>query len=62
MGLVVIFAFITLLAVYAVYKTFKEKNVLGLVFAAGTTLMFGAFTIATAIGPLMDKVTVPVAH
>ncbi|MBD1378877.1 DUF2759 domain-containing protein [Metabacillus arenae] len=49
MGLVIIFGLVTLLAVYAVYRTIKDKNLLGFAFAFGTLAVFGWFTVMTII-------------
>ncbi|MGM9927328.1 MAG: DUF2759 domain-containing protein [Bacillus sp. (in: firmicutes)] len=57
MGLVVIFAFVTMLAALTTIKTLKTRNVLGLLFSAGTLVIFGWFSIMTAIHH-----GVPVAH
>lgn len=62
MGLAVIFGLVTILAAYASYRTLREKNLLGLLFAGGSTVVFGAFAIATVVGHFMGKVTVPLAH
>ena len=58
MVLIVIFALVTILAAIGTIKCLKSRNVLGLVFAAGSFLMFGAFTVAT----LLTENSVPVAH
>lgn len=47
MGLVIIFALVTLLAAYGAFSALKNKNMLGLFFAAGTLLVFGWFTFMT---------------
>ncbi|MCM3596216.1 DUF2759 domain-containing protein [Metabacillus idriensis] len=49
MGLVIIFALVTLLSAYGLYRSFKGKNVLGIVFAGGTLAVFGWFTFMTII-------------
>ncbi|PLR76497.1 DUF2759 domain-containing protein [Bacillus canaveralius] len=49
MGLVIIFALVTLLAGYASYTSLKNKNLLGLFFALGTFVVFGWFSIMTVI-------------
>ncbi|MGM0921179.1 MAG: DUF2759 domain-containing protein [Bacillota bacterium] len=49
MGLVIIFTLVTLLSVYGLYRSFKGKNVLGIVFAGGTLAVFGWFTVMTII-------------
>jgi hypothetical protein len=48
-GLVVIFLLVTLLAIYAVIKTLKEKNMLGAFLSVATLLVFGWFTVMTII-------------
>ncbi|MGN1400717.1 MAG: DUF2759 domain-containing protein [Bacillus sp. (in: firmicutes)] len=58
MGLILIFGLVTILAGIGAYNCLKEKNMLGLVFAAGTFLIFGAFSVAT----LLTENSVPVAH
>ncbi|WP_163102601.1 DUF2759 domain-containing protein [Peribacillus alkalitolerans] len=57
MGLVVIFGLVTILAAFGTISTLKNKNFLGLVFAAGTLAVFGWFTVMTAIHH-----GIPVAH
>ncbi|WP_035403939.1 MULTISPECIES: DUF2759 domain-containing protein [Bacillaceae] len=49
MGLVIIFSLISLLAVFGVYRAFKEKNMLGIMFCLATVGVFGWFTIMTVI-------------
>ncbi|AIE60725.1 DUF2759 domain-containing protein [Bacillus methanolicus] len=49
MGLVIIFGLVALLAAYGTYSTIRNKNFLGLIFAAGTFAVIGWFTIMTAI-------------
>ncbi|WP_243290548.1 DUF2759 domain-containing protein [Bacillus sp. FJAT-47783] len=49
MGLVIIFTLVTLLGVVGMFRTIKEKNVLGLLFAFGTVAVFGWFTVMTFI-------------
>lgn len=49
MGLVIIFALVTILAAYGTFTALKNKNVLGIVFAGGTALVFGWFTIMTVV-------------
>jgi hypothetical protein len=49
MGLMIIFGLVTILALFAVISAFKNKNLLGLVFAAGSTAVFGWFTVMTLI-------------
>lgn len=49
MGLMIIFALVTLLAGYGTFTALKNKNMLGLVFGAGTFLVFGWFTVMTIL-------------
>ena len=49
MGLVIIFALVTLLGVFASLRTFREKNMLGAGFSVATVLVFGWFTIMTLL-------------
>ncbi|GMB07634.1 uncharacterized protein DUF2759 [Thermolongibacillus altinsuensis] len=49
MGLVIIFSLITLLALYGVIRSFREKNFLGVLFGLGTAAVFGWFTIMTVL-------------
>jgi uncharacterized membrane protein len=49
MGLIIIFALVTLLSVFGVVRSLREKNILGLGFAAGTLAIFGWFTVMTLI-------------
>ncbi|PLR89500.1 DUF2759 domain-containing protein [Bacillus sp. T33-2] len=49
MGLVIIFSLVTLLAGYATFSALKNKNMLGIVFAGGSLVVFGWFTIMTVI-------------
>ncbi|PLT34717.1 DUF2759 domain-containing protein [Bacillus sp. V5-8f] len=49
MGLMIIFSLVTLLALFAVISSFKNKNFLGFIFAAGTTAVIGWFTVMTII-------------
>ena len=58
MGLLFIFAAVTILAGIGTYTSFKNKNWLGIVFAAGTFVIFGAFTVAS----FLTENSVPVAH
>jgi hypothetical protein len=48
-GLVIIFALVTLLAAYGAFSSLKNKNFLGLFFAVGTLAIFGFFTVMTVI-------------
>ncbi|KMP25105.1 DUF2759 domain-containing protein [Bacillus albus] len=49
MGLVIIFALVTLLAVFATLRTLREKNFFAGSFAIATVLVFGWFTIMTVL-------------
>ncbi|WP_174734135.1 DUF2759 domain-containing protein [Mesobacillus harenae] len=49
MGLVIIFALVTILAGFGTFSALKNKNVLGLVFGGGTLLVFGWFTVMTIL-------------
>jgi hypothetical protein len=49
MGLMIIFALVTLFAGYGAFSALKNKNVLGLIFGAGTFLVFGWFTVMTVL-------------
>ncbi|QFT89826.1 hypothetical protein FIU87_14275 [Bacillus sp. THAF10] len=49
MPLVIIFGLVTLLAAFGLVRSLKEKNLLAILFALGTVVVFGAFTVATVI-------------
>ncbi|WP_044894421.1 DUF2759 domain-containing protein [Bacillus alveayuensis] len=49
MGLVIIFSLVTLLGIFGLFRSFKEKNVLGVLFAFGTVAIFGWFTVMTVL-------------
>lgn len=49
MGTVIIFALVTLLALFAVFKTIKNRNPLGFIWAILSLFVFGFFTIMTVI-------------
>lgn len=49
MGLMIIFALVSLFGGYGAFSALKNKNVLGLVFGAGTFLVFGWFTVMTVL-------------
>jgi len=49
MGLVIIFSLVTLLGIYGMFRSLKEKNFLGVFFALGTVAVFGWFTVMTII-------------
>jgi cytochrome c biogenesis protein CcdA len=57
MGLAIIFALVTLLAGYGTFTALKNKNLLGIVFAGGTFLVLGWFTVMTVLNHGF-----PVAH
>ncbi|WP_404443581.1 DUF2759 domain-containing protein [Sutcliffiella horikoshii] len=57
MPLVIIFGLVTLLCVFALVRSLKEKNFLGIVFSFGTVAVFGWFTVMTVI-----QSGYPVAH
>jgi hypothetical protein len=49
MGLVIIFALVTLLAGYGAFSALKNKNLLGAFWGVATFVVFGLFTIATVV-------------
>ncbi|OLS41698.1 DUF2759 domain-containing protein [Bacillus sp. MRMR6] len=49
MGLVIIFALVTILAGYGSFTALKNKNLLGAFFGVGSFLVFGWFTIMTLL-------------
>ncbi|MGG2064403.1 MULTISPECIES: DUF2759 domain-containing protein [unclassified Bacillus (in: firmicutes)] len=49
MGLVIIFALVTLLGLYSSLKTLRDKNLLAGGFSVATALVFGWFTVMTFI-------------
>ncbi|MFC0269989.1 DUF2759 domain-containing protein [Metabacillus herbersteinensis] len=49
MGIVVIFALVTILSVFGLLRSLKEKNVMGIFFAFGTLAVFGWFTVMTLL-------------
>lgn len=49
MVLMVIFGLVSILGLFAIFTTFKKKNYLGLLFAAGSAVVFGWFTIMTIL-------------
>jgi hypothetical protein len=49
MGLVIIFGLVAILALAATVRAFKNKNFLGLLFAGGSAVVFGWFTVMTII-------------
>jgi hypothetical protein len=49
MGLVIIFALVTILAAIGAVSSLKNKNFLGLFFAAASFAVFGWFTVMTVL-------------
>ncbi|MBT2687086.1 DUF2759 domain-containing protein [Bacillus sp. ISL-47] len=49
MGLPIIFALVAVLAAFGAISALKNKNFLGLFFAAGTLAVFGWFAVMTLI-------------
>lgn len=49
MGLVIIFALVTIFAVFGALHSIRTKNLLGIFFALGTVAVFGWFTIMTVL-------------
>ncbi|WP_082677168.1 DUF2759 domain-containing protein [Bacillus sp. FJAT-29937] len=49
MGLVIIFALVAVLAAFGTLSALKNKNVLGIVFGAGSFVVFGGFALLTLI-------------
>lgn len=49
MGTAIIFALVAILAVFALIRALKNRNVLALVFTFGTLAVFGFFSIMTFI-------------
>ncbi|MCA1063380.1 DUF2759 domain-containing protein [Rossellomorea sp. AcN35-11] len=49
MGFVIITALVTLLALFSVVSTFKNKNAMGILFSLATLGVFGWFTIMTVL-------------
>ncbi len=49
MGLVIVFALVTILAAIGTLRTLKNKNFLGLFFAAASFAVFGWFTVMTVL-------------
>jgi hypothetical protein len=49
MGTVIIFALVTILAAFALISSFKNKNLLGILFAFGTFAVFGWFSVMTIL-------------
>jgi hypothetical protein len=49
MGLVIVFALVSLLAAYGTFSALKNKNLLGIVFGGGSFAVFGWFAVMTLI-------------
>ncbi|WP_409297693.1 DUF2759 domain-containing protein [Peribacillus sp. SCS-26] len=49
MGLPIIFALVTLFALFGLFSSFKSKNLLGIIFAGGSLAVFGWFTVMTVL-------------
>lgn len=49
MLLIIIFGLVTLLAAFAVFRSVKEKNILGFLFAGAAFAVFGLFTFMTLL-------------
>lgn len=49
MGTVIIFALVTILAAFGTLRSLRNKNALAILFAGGTFLVFGWFTVMTII-------------
>ncbi|PLT29189.1 DUF2759 domain-containing protein [Peribacillus deserti] len=49
MGLPIIFALVTILAVLGLFSSFKNKNLMGIIFAGGSVAVFGWFTVMTVL-------------
>ncbi|XJZ26213.1 DUF2759 domain-containing protein [Bacillota bacterium Lsc_1132] len=49
MGLVIIFALITILAAYGAFRSLKNKNFLAIFWGVATFLVFGWFSVMTLI-------------
>ncbi|MGJ7921359.1 DUF2759 domain-containing protein [Neobacillus sp. LXY-4] len=49
MGLVIIFAVVTIFAGYGAFSALKNKNFLGLFFGAASFAVFGWFTVMTLL-------------
>ncbi len=45
----IIFALVTLLAIFGFFSAIKNKNILGIIFALGTIAVFGFFSVMTII-------------
>ena len=62
MGFIVITALVTILSVFSTLSALKNKNLLGIVFGAGTLGVFGWFTFMTILKTVQGFTVVPVAH
>lgn len=49
MGTVIIFALVTILAAIGTVSALKNKNVLGIIFGAGSFIVFGWFVVMTLL-------------
>ena len=49
MGTVIIFLLIAILAGFGAIRSLKDKNILGVLFAGGSFLVFGWFSVMTII-------------
>ena len=62
MGFIVITALVTILSGFSTLSALKNKNLLGIVFGAGTLGVFGWFTFMTILKTVQGFTVVPVAH
>lgn len=49
MGLVIIFGLVSILAGFGTFSALRNKNILGILFGAGTFLVFGWFAVMTVL-------------
>ncbi|MDP4164487.1 MAG: DUF2759 domain-containing protein [Bacillota bacterium] len=49
MGLVIVFALVSLLAGYGTFTALKNKNLMGVIFGAGSFFVFGWFAVMTVL-------------
>ncbi|MBM7713805.1 DUF2759 domain-containing protein [Siminovitchia sp. FSL H7-0308] len=49
MGTAIIFSLVSILAVFALVSSLKNRNVLGIIFSLGTVGVFGFFSVMTFI-------------
>lgn len=49
MGIIIIFSLIALLGLVGVFRAFKEKNFLSMLFSLGAVAIFGWFAVMTII-------------